>query len=63
MYNIKLGHHLGNFKLPDTMLSAMDTTVEKKRCRPCSHEASGLVGEEYVKGAKPGEGHCEAPKQ
>jgi Flp pilus assembly pilin Flp len=23
----------------------------------------GLVGEEYVKGAKPGEGHCEAPKQ
>ncbi len=22
----------------------------------------GLVGEEYVKGAKPGEGHCETPK-
>ena len=23
----------------------------------------GLIGEEYVKGAKPGEGHCEPPKQ
>ena len=44
MYNIKLGHHLGNFKLPDTMLRASQHNGEKSEVTSALIELTAWSG-------------------